>query len=39
MPKIIIGIGGSGHSLRALEWAMKEAAIPRWRQAERTKFP
>jgi len=27
MSKIIVGIDGSGHSQRALEWAMKEAAI------------
>ena len=27
MPGIIVGIDGSGHSKRALEWAMKEAAI------------
>jgi len=27
MPGIIVGIDGSGHSQRALEWAMKEAAI------------
>jgi len=29
MPGIIVGIDGSGHSQRALEWAMKEAAIRR----------
>lgn len=27
MPGILVGIDGSGHSQRALEWAMKEAAI------------
>lgn len=27
MPGIVVGIDGSGHSKRALEWAMKEAAI------------
>ncbi len=27
MPGIIVGIDGSGHSQRALGWAMKEAAI------------
>ena len=27
MSKIIVGVDGSGHSQRALEWAMKEAAI------------
>jgi nucleotide-binding universal stress UspA family protein len=27
MPRIIVGIDGSGHSRRALEWAMNEAAI------------
>jgi nucleotide-binding universal stress UspA family protein len=27
MPGIIVGIDGSGHSQRALTWAMKEAAI------------
>jgi len=27
MPGIIVGVDGSGHSQRALEWAMKEAAI------------
>jgi len=27
MPGIIVGIDGSGHSERALEWAMNEAAI------------
>lgn len=27
MPGIVVGIDGSGHSQRALEWAMKEAAI------------
>ena len=27
MPGIIVGIDGSGHSQRALEWAMREAAI------------
>ncbi len=26
MPGIVVGIDGSSHSLRALEWAMKEAA-------------
>ncbi len=30
MPKIVVGIDGSGHSRRALEWAMKEAATRRW---------
>ena len=29
MPGIIVGIDGSGHSQRALEWAMKEAALRR----------
>ena len=29
MPGIIVGVDGSGHSQRALEWAMKEAAIRR----------
>jgi nucleotide-binding universal stress UspA family protein len=27
MPGITVGIDGSAHSIRALEWAMKEAAI------------
>ncbi|MGH3224588.1 MAG: universal stress protein [Streptosporangiaceae bacterium] len=27
MPGILVGVDGSGHSQRALEWAMKEAAI------------
>lgn len=27
MPGILVGIDGSGHSQRALEWAVKEAAI------------
>ena len=27
MPGIIVGVDGSGHSQRALQWAMKEAAI------------
>ena len=27
MPGIIVGIDGSGHSQRALEWAMNEAAL------------
>ncbi len=27
MPGIIVGTDGSGHSRRALEWAMKEAAL------------
>jgi len=27
MPGIVVGIDGSGHSQRALEWALKEAAI------------
>jgi nucleotide-binding universal stress UspA family protein len=27
MPGIIVGVDGSGHSHRALEWAMKEAAM------------
>jgi nucleotide-binding universal stress UspA family protein len=27
MPGIIVGIDGSGHSRRALEWAMQEAAV------------
>lgn len=27
MPGIIVGIDGSGHSQRALEWAMREAAV------------
>ena len=29
MSGIIVGVDGSGHSQRALEWAMKEAAIRR----------
>ena len=29
MPGIIVGIDGSGHSQKALEWAMKEAALRR----------
>ncbi len=29
MPGIIVGIDGSGHSRRALEWAVREAAIRR----------
>ena len=29
MPGIIVGVDGSGHSQRALEWAMKEAALRR----------
>ena len=27
MPGIIVGVDGSGHSQRALEWAMREAAL------------
>ena len=27
MPGIIVGVDGSGHSRRALEWAINEAAI------------
>ena len=27
MSGIVVGVDGSGHSQRALEWAMKEAAI------------
>ena len=27
MPGITVGVDGSGHSQRALEWAMNEAAI------------
>jgi nucleotide-binding universal stress UspA family protein len=27
MPGIMVGVDGSGHSRRALEWAMKEAAM------------
>jgi nucleotide-binding universal stress UspA family protein len=27
MPGIIVGVDGSGHSQRALEWAMNEAAV------------
>jgi nucleotide-binding universal stress UspA family protein len=27
MPRIIVGVDGSGHSQRALEWALKEAAL------------
>jgi nucleotide-binding universal stress UspA family protein len=27
MPGIIVGVDGSGHSQRALEWAMKEAGM------------
>jgi nucleotide-binding universal stress UspA family protein len=27
MPGIIVGVDGSGHSQRALEWAVKEAAV------------
>jgi nucleotide-binding universal stress UspA family protein len=27
MPGIIVGIDGSHHSTRALEWALKEAAV------------
>ena len=27
MPGIIVGVDGSGHSQRALEWAMKEATL------------
>jgi len=27
MPGIVVGVDGSGHSGRALEWAMKEAAV------------
>ena len=29
MSRIIVGIDGSGHSQRALEWALKEAALRR----------
>ena len=29
MSGIIVGVDGSGHSQRALEWAMKEAEIGR----------
>ena len=29
MPGIIVGIDGSGHSQKALEWALKEAALRR----------
>ena len=27
MPGIVVGVDGSGHSQRALEWAIKEAAL------------
>ncbi len=27
MPGIVVGVDGSGHSRRALEWALKEAAL------------
>jgi nucleotide-binding universal stress UspA family protein len=27
MPGVVVGVDGSGHSQRALEWAMKEAAL------------
>ena len=27
MPGIVVGVDGSGHSQRALEWAMKEASL------------
>jgi nucleotide-binding universal stress UspA family protein len=27
MPRIIVGVDGSGHSQRALKWAMNEAAV------------
>src|ERR1022692_1343262 len=27
MPGILVGVDGSGHSQRALEWAMKEAGL------------
>lgn len=27
MPGIVVGVDGSGHSQRALEWAIKEAAV------------
>ncbi len=27
MPGVIVGVDGSGHSQRALEWAMKEAGL------------
>ena len=27
MPGIIVGVDGSGHSRRALEWAIEEAAV------------
>jgi nucleotide-binding universal stress UspA family protein len=33
MPGIVVGVDGSAHALRALEWAMREAAI---RHAELT---
>jgi nucleotide-binding universal stress UspA family protein len=26
-PRIVVGVDGSGHSRRALEWAMREAAV------------
>ncbi|HMH92069.1 MAG TPA: universal stress protein [Streptosporangiaceae bacterium] len=29
MPGIVVGVDGSAHALRALEWAMREAAIRR----------
>ena len=29
MPGIIVGVDGSGHSRRALEWAVREAAVRR----------
>ena len=29
MSGIIVGVDGSGHSRRALEWAMKEAVVRR----------
>jgi nucleotide-binding universal stress UspA family protein len=29
MPGIVVGVDGSAHALRALEWAMREAAIHR----------
>jgi nucleotide-binding universal stress UspA family protein len=39
MPGIIVGIDGSSHSRRALEWAVKEAAIRRTPLTVLTVYP
>jgi nucleotide-binding universal stress UspA family protein len=39
MPGIIVGVDGSGHSQRALDWAMKEAAVRHMRLSVLTVHP